>query len=123
MKEVEIPPDSQLESIGSFTFYQNPIESLFIPPKLEIFNDFWQLNLSNLANISISPENKNFKYLDEDHKLIGGKSKISDDFDTIVYACTDIKQAFIPSSINYIYPNSFDLCKNLEKLNFQQIQN
>lgn len=119
LQEIEIHPDSQLESIESFAFYKNPIESLFIPPKLKVVPDFWQLTLSDLVDIIISPENQNYNYLDEDHKLIACKSD-SNDFDVLIYACSDVKRAFIPSCIKHIIPNAFELCKNLEKIEFSK---
>lgn len=118
LNTVEIHQKSQLKTIEKFVFFDNQIESLFIPSKLETLENFWQSNLLNLVNIKISPENKNFKYLDKEHKIIAGKSKFSNNFDVLIFACHDIKKAFIPSSIRFISPNCFYSCTNLVDVEF-----
>lgn len=120
LKTFEIHPDSQLLSIGAHTFFQNQIDNLFLPPKFDTFSYYWQTQLEFLVNITISPENKHFKYLDDEHKIIIGKYESSNDFDVIVFACHDIKKAFIPSYIKYISPNAFNLCKNLVEIEFDK---
>lgn len=71
--------------------------------------------------VFISPENKNFKYLDKDEKLIISKSYLSKDtFDVLEFASRDITSAFIPSSIKYISPFCFERCKTLKSIQFEQ---
>lgn len=120
LNTVEIHTNSQLETIGRFAFFNNQIESLFFPSKLETLEDFWQSDMQNLVNIEISPENENFKYLDDEHKMIVRKTKFSNIFDVLIFACHDIKRAFIPSSIRYISANSFYSCTDLVDVEFEK---
>lgn len=74
-----------------------------------------------MNNNVISPCNKNFAYLDEDHKLIAEKSdKNSECFDVLVFASRNITDAFIPSSIKYIDPYSFHYCDQLQNVDFDE---
>lgn len=110
LKSIEISKDSELLSIGKKEFSSTLIESLFIPSKFVELEDNWCFSTSKLEKETISASNKHFKYLDESHQIIIGKSdKCNEIFDTIIFASRDIK---------YIKPNSFQYCKTLETLNF-----
>ena len=70
-----------------------------------------------LKTVTISPSNKNFKYLDSKGQIIVGKSdKNKEIFSTIIFTNRDIEQATIPSCIKSIKSNAFEYCKQLDKI-------
>lgn len=115
LKTINIPENSQLESIENYAFDYSKIDEIYLPPKLKYFS--FQIN--NEIKIKISKSNKNFKFIDEDEKIICGKSDPkSDVFNTLFYAYHDIKKAFIPSYIKYINEKAFACCSQLNELKF-----
>lgn len=121
LKTVDFLDDSKLIEIEDSAFYSSSIEFLKIPSKLNILDDKWCYEVINLKQISISPKNMFFKYLDENKKIIIGKSdEKSDIFDTIVFASRNIKNAFIPSQIKYINSYAFSSCKKIKSIEFQK---
>lgn len=98
-------------------FSSTSIENFNIPPNLSQIDDRWCFVSSNLKKVTISASNKNFKYLDDEHQIIVGKSdKNTEIFDTIIFANRCIKHSTIPQYIKYIKPHSFEKCKKLETL-------
>lgn len=68
-------------------------------------------------NIIISPNNKNFKYEDEECQIIVGKRYFSSEtYDSIILANRNIENLTIPSSISYINLYAFQLCKRLKTI-------
>lgn len=122
LKVVELPENSQLKKIEASSFSKTLIEKLFFPSKLETFENslVYQINLLNC--IEISPENKNFKYMNENEKqIIVTKSDLkSDNFDVIVIGLRNLKKIIIPSTIKYISNCSFSNCRNLESIEFSK---
>ena len=63
--------------------------------------------------------NSKFSCLDETHKIVGG---ITDPkikyFDSIVFACRDINDIFVPSHIKFIDSYSFFGCFNIKSIKF-----
>lgn len=119
LDEITIPADSKLESIHEYTFFYTPIKKIFIPPNLA---EFGFIECKNLTDVEISPENKNFKYLNfNDKKIVVGKSNPKNiEFDTIIFACIDIQKVFIPSSIKHINYNAFSNCNQLQEITFDE---
>ena len=77
--------------------------------------------LTFLIQLYFIYKNKNFKYLDDKHQIIVGKSDPQNDiFDTILFANRDIKVEFIPKNIKYIKPYEFECCKLLNKIEFEE---
>lgn len=65
-----------------------------------------------IVQVIISLNNKNYKYLDEKHEIILGKSnKSKEDFDVIVFASRNIQEAIIPSYIKRINSYAFQNSK------------
>lgn len=119
MKTFEIPENSELTSIGSKAFSSSPIENLSIPSKVNDLKNGWCSNLRELRSISISPNNKNYSFLDKEKKIMIGKSdKNSDLFDEIIFACRDIEKAIIGPNIKRICTYAFAECENLSKIEF-----
>lgn len=71
----------------------------------------------NFTEIEISPYNKNFKYLDTERKIMVGKSeKYNQNYETIVFGCSDINSVSIPSNVKIIESDAFQRCSNLQKI-------
>lgn len=121
LKKLNIPENSRLKFIDSYAFGHSSIEDLHIPANLIELREGWCQNTPKLVDIKLSPENKEYKYLDNNRKMIIGKSnKNSKDFDILVFACRDITLAFIPSYIKRICSYCFENCNNLTKVEFEK---
>lgn len=119
IESIDFPEDSQLDSIGEYAFSFSNIESITLPPSIKELKYGWCSHTWNLVNISISPENDNFSYLDEDHQIIVGKSRsIIDHYDIIIFGCRNIEKIEIPSFIRIICPFAFSGCEVLRKVTF-----
>lgn len=119
LKTVEFPEDSELTIIRSKAFVESSVESITFPPKVEKLENNWCNFTFQLTNLIISPQNKNFDYLDEEHKLVVGKSNNENDFfDVIVFSSRDVMQIIIPSFITRINSCAFSDCEFLEKVDF-----
>ncbi|KAK8883602.1 hypothetical protein M9Y10_042696 [Tritrichomonas musculus] len=121
LKTLEIQKDSELVSIFEKAFSTTSIDSFFISHNVENLKDGWCKNINNLNSVTISPSNKNFRYLDDEHQIIIGKSDTNGDiFDTIVFANRSIQRATIPKFIKYIKPYAFEYCKKLNAIEFSE---
>ena len=124
---VNIPEDSKLQIIEKNTFLKSGIKQIFILQNVKEFSFKFDLcnidinDYNNIEHIEISPENNHFKYIDEEKKIIVGKSNIlNNDFDTILFATNDIKKIFIPSNIKFINEGAFFACKQLTEVKFDK---
>lgn len=116
-----IPENSELTSIGIGVFENSPIESLFIPANVNEIDEGWCSKMNDLTQITLSPNNKNFIYID--NKMLIGKSKKnkdSDEYDLLLFARRDIKSIVIPSFVRIIGAYAFNSCKSLEKVKFSE---
>lgn len=94
---------------------------MFIPATVEELDDECLAKTKKLKNITISPLNKNIKYLDDDNKIIVRKSDPKEDvFDTIIFANRDIERAIIPNHIKYIKNVSFKNYKHLKTIEISE---
>lgn len=74
-----------------------------------------------MKEIFISPKNKNFSFADEEHKLLVGKSNVSNnEYDVLVFACCNVKNVIIPSYIKHIASSCFNECKKLKSIEFEE---
>lgn len=73
--------------------------------------DFQNINIQAF----LETNNKDFGFIDKESKIISKKSN-QKDFDIIVFAYHDIKNAQIPSFINEIGKNSFKDCYKLKSI-------
>ena len=97
---MDFPKNSKLSSIGRNSFSLSYIQSLSIPSTVQKLEEGWCCQTQFLKQILISPKNEHFKYLDENRKIIVGKSNSkSEIFDVLIFACIDIEKVFIPSTI------------------------
>lgn len=119
LKIFDIQIDSKIESFDERCIIFSQIEKLYIPSKCEFFGRGWCFHINTLNEITISPNNPNLKYLDDNHKIILGKSDENiDKFDSIVFACRDIIEITIPSFIKTIKSFAFENCKKLKNVEF-----
>lgn len=117
LKNIVIPNNSKLVSIGDKAFCNTKIQSISIPSDIKQLQDFWCQNTPLLTNITIfeKAEKNVIKYDD----FILGKSNLeSDDYDVLLFAPRNIKIANIPPFIKKIGPASFHKCSQLEQVNF-----
>lgn len=117
LTSIKIPKDSELRRICKASFSHTKIQSLFIPSKVETLENGWCSNTSFLNEISVSKNNDHFT-LYENELILGKADDQSIHFDTLVFACRDIKQVTIPSQIKRIEPFCFDECNKLKMVNF-----
>ena len=119
LRTIEIDENSELRKIEENAFFESSIESLFIPQKVDQLDEGWCNDTWNLNHVSISQGNESFKFIDEEQKLIVGKSNIeSSRYDKLVFASHDIEEAVIPSNIKHLCSFCFSWCKNLQKVDF-----
>ncbi|KAK8834053.1 hypothetical protein M9Y10_031526 [Tritrichomonas musculus] len=118
LHNIELFDDSELTLFDEYTFAHSTLNRIFIPRKLTRIGSGC-LFAPNLKSISLSPNNENFSFLDEDKKIVVSKShKSIDNYDVIVFACRDIEKVVIPSFIKIISPFAFAQCKKLTKVEF-----
>lgn len=115
---IQFPQDSKVFSFEVDSFFSSSIQSLDFPPKLESLEEGWCRGTSQLFNISISAENKNFFFLDKQHKIIF--KKLDKEKKSIVFASRDIEEVTIPDSIVSISSFSFCRCENLKMIEFSE---
>lgn len=117
LNEVNIPKNSNLREIKDMAFASTCIEKFFIPSKLEKIDEFWILDVFSLNEVTISPDNQNFAYINE--KMIVTKSDPKKDiFDILFLALKNIKKANIPPTVKKIACCCFNCCKQLTKVRF-----
>ena len=95
-------------------FDSSPLNSIVIPSNLADLKEGWCEKTLNLEKIEVSNENPIYKSYD---KFILGKSSVDkQEYDVLIFAERDIKNATIPSFIKIIGPYAFNFCMNLEKV-------
>lgn len=118
LESIQFDNASNLSTFENNLLFRSSIKDLEIPPNIEILNDGWCNCTEKLCNISISQKNNQFTFL-ENERIIVGKSEPSQNcFDVIEFACRDISQILIPSTIKKISPFAFFECFNLNKVEF-----
>mgnify|MGYP001125455193 CR=1 FL=1 len=85
LQKIEFTVDSKLLSIEKSAFSFSFLRDISIPESVENLEESWCKDLSYLTNVNLSPKNKNFKYLDDDHKIILSKSDKNEDIYKIIY--------------------------------------
>ena len=118
LNSINIKEDSKLEFFGKKAFFITSISKIFIPAHVIQFP--FDSNLRSLYQIDLSPENPNYKYLNEDKLIIIGKSESNSNFDSIVFASKGITEISIPSTILYIKSYAFSGCKLLNEIKFEK---
>lgn len=99
-------------SIGKYAFAGTTIKSFTIPGLLQRLDEFW---ISGNGDVLISPENQNFSFIDENRKIIAGKTDLNRDvYDSLVYVDRSIEIIVFPPSIKHITSFVFASCRNLQ---------
>lgn len=106
LEKLEFIGNSQLQEIEARAFKWSYIKSLTIPPSFVEFKDNWGEDVPCLNEITFLGNNSRYKW-HEDKLLLGKSDPNSDKFNVIVFACRDIKNVSIPSSIIRIAPYAF----------------
>ncbi|KAK8896292.1 hypothetical protein M9Y10_014189 [Tritrichomonas musculus] len=118
---VDFSENSELRLIEKNAFLTSSIRKITIPEKVVEIKDGWCSSTWHLNELSISPLNQTFKYIDNDKKLIAKKRNESDSFyEILFFACRDIKKAIIPSYITEISSFAFHQCQNLTTIEFER---
>ena len=110
--------DSEVHTIYENSFYNSKIKSLFIPKNMRELRDGWCCYTNHLTNITISPDNKNFIYKDNQF-LLGKTDPKSDNFNVLLFARRDLTKAIIPSNVTVISASAFDGCSSLRTIEIQ----
>lgn len=114
---INISENSSLHTIGLRAFVDVPIQHLYFPSNLINLETGWCDRTSTLKNITVSPQNKNFKFINDQYLL--GKSEIGNQtLNAFYFARRDITTIVIPSNITKIVSYAFDKCINLRSVEF-----
>ncbi|KAK8865394.1 hypothetical protein M9Y10_010939 [Tritrichomonas musculus] len=114
--EIEYEKNSQIVSVNQYSINKKD-ESLYIGDNAKEF-DTGIFFSDYITNVSISPNNNNFKIINQ--KMVVGKSNLKDEvFDVLVFACHDIIEAVIPSYIKCIGKKCFAGCTKLKIIKFE----
>lgn len=111
LRNIQIPRKSKLKTISKAAFSSHNIESITIPSSIEKFGDGWCNQTVGLKSIKIKKNSQqNISYFEK--KFIIRKTDIkSDTFDSIIFACRDIRFCSIPSFIKRIDSCAFTYSK------------
>lgn len=121
LNSIEIPEDSDLKFIGFHAFAYSTLKKFTIPLKIKDFNPDWFFSTSQLTDLTFTPHlNRNFRWYDEGRSIIVSRSSDSDQFDMIVFAKRNIRQAMIGRDINHINDHAFYYCNKLTKIEFSK---
>lgn len=120
LESVVIQENSELTYLND-CFSSSSFSSLTIPSTVEVIKENWCYSTSSLIDVILSPKNKNYKYSDEKHQIIIGKSdNKSEEFDVLVFASRNIESVIIPSYIKHIDSYAFENCNKLKVVEFEE---
>ena len=104
LSKIEIEENSQLQTICEYAFRTTKIEEFYIPKDLINIEEGCFCRNNYLRKIMISPYNNHFVYKDN-------KYLICVDFDLLLFADSNIKEAIIPNNVKIIGSNVFAYSK------------
>lgn len=122
LQSIRFAENSQLKHIGSYVFYLSSIKSLSIPAKVDQIDDGFAFLAFKLTEISISPKNDNYSYLNGEI-LVGRSNRKSPNYDTVLFVRPDIEKVSIPTIISRISWGTFSNFKNLKTVIFSADSN
>lgn len=117
IESISFSEDSQLLTIDEEAFDESSLNSLFIPSSVQELKESWCKRTKHLINISISPQNALFSYVGSNF-IVTISDKLTQNYDTIVFARRDIETVIIPSNIKRIASDSFSYCQSLKSVKF-----
>lgn len=119
VKIIQIPDDSEIETIESEAFKLSKIESLTIPPSLINLAPKWSVSATNLKRVRVSPNNPRYRSIND--QIIVGKNSLDDsEFDIFVFCSHDVKTVTIPKFVKHIGTFCFNECKLLDTIEFEK---
>lgn len=115
LREIVIPSNSHLTTIKGGAFSKTQIENIMIPSSLTQIAENWYINTPKLSNITVMPGNP--VYIDYKGKYLLGKSQQNNEhFDALLFVGRNVKTAEVPSTIEIIGMNSFEMCTLIKEL-------
>lgn len=121
LAKIAFDENPEIKKIEKNAFVNTALSELTIPPSLTELDSCWCSYTPCLKSIVLSPQNPNFKCLQEQPKVIIGKSDANINvFDTIEFACRDITAVVIPSFIKVIKEFAFSDCASLSSVQFEE---
>lgn len=118
LKKIEFANDSNLMLIEKSCFLNSSIESLVLPSCV-IIDDKCFGYAEKLNEIKIIPsKQKNISLYND--LLVKKSSQTNDNYDILIIAKRNIKNAIIPSFIKRISSNAFYKCLNLDTIEFSE---
>lgn len=116
LEYIEIPPNSELETIGYYAFHEILIDSISIPSSIINLKSGWCCSTPKLNNIKILPRSeKNVVYYE--NKILLGKSDLnSENYDVLHFANRNIQSVTIPPFVKIIDSFSFENCSQLKSI-------
>ena len=121
-KRISFPENSAVSTIYEYSFYLSGVETISIPASLIELKIGWCCYTDNLTNIIIPKSNNRFLYKDNKY-LLSKSDQQNEDFDILLLARRDIKEALIPSSVKIISTCAFFSCTHLSKVEFETNSN
>ena len=102
IKKIEIPSNSNLQTIGKCAFSRSNIESFFIPPKVSKICESAFEFCKNLTKIEI-PANSNLQTIEQ-----------------FAFSSSEIKSIFMPSKVTKLSEDAFSFCFDFQIIEFSE---
>lgn len=114
LKKFDIQENSQLQELEKDIFLCSSIENITITSNL-ILKEGWCNSVINLNKIKII-QNKKVNIILYNEFILGKSDSKNDEFDTLLFACRDIKSTIIPPHIKIIGKYAFNHNEKLESI-------
>lgn len=112
LKTVKFAEDNEYIKIGSYSFFESSIESLYFPSGIIDLDDDWSYGTSQLKQIFLPKSNNQLAYNDQ---ILLLKAE-----NIITFASRDIQNVVIPSFIKQICSSSFYSCNQIKFLDLSK---
>lgn len=117
IETVSFQEPSKISSFQANAFKLSSIKQIFIPSTLTELCDGWCNKTHNLNSITISPNNKNFIFFNN-QCILGKLQPTSGFYDSMIFVRRDIIDIAIPSFVKVIRPYCFQNCSYLKNVFF-----
>ena len=117
LRKVEIPTNSNLQTIEKYAFSGSNIEEIYFPKSLIELKEGWCSDTRELIRIIISPSNGQFIFKEDKYLICKSNenNENNEEFDKLVFVRRDIKEISIPRNIKIIGSYSFER-SNIEEI-------
>lgn len=116
LKSISFNKNTKIKAISKDAFSGSKLQDLSIPASLEYLDDGWCNSLSSLKNISVSPKNSHFMFIDNSYLI--HHDEMNGDKKVLILARRDITHAKIPSFVTHIANEAFKDCYDLNDVLF-----